>query len=224
MPLTFYHVPFSTSNATSAVLAELEHSHGSPLCDRVELSIQAGDAKTGSFLSNVNPNGRVPAIVHDGVPIWESAAIAMYLGEMFGVSGEDDAGSNSEHRAREQLYPALGPQRGEAMKWIVWTNVTIAPTASRLRALLSMLDKDKSNEALKKEQEALRKDGNKSLNVLDGALEGRKYLLGENYCLADTHVWTFVRYLAILKVDLSSVVNVEAWMGRVGARPALKQE
>ena len=55
-------------------------------------------------------------------PIWESAAITMYLGEMFGV----DAG----------LYPPPGPRRGEAMKWIVWANVNVAEAAGRLAAAM----------------------------------------------------------------------------------------
>jgi glutathione S-transferase len=85
MTLTFYNASNSTSDVTSAVLAELEYNLEAPLCTRVQLSIQAGDTKSPSFLSSVNPNGRVPAIVHDGVPIWESAAITMHLGEMLCV-------------------------------------------------------------------------------------------------------------------------------------------
>jgi glutathione S-transferase len=58
--------------------------------------------------------------VHEGVAIWESSAITMYLGEVFGVD--------------DNLYPAVGPKRGEAMKWIAWGNVTLAEPASRLFA------------------------------------------------------------------------------------------
>ncbi|KAI9880154.1 MAG: hypothetical protein M1823_006761, partial [Watsoniomyces obsoletus] len=90
----------STASITQGVLAELDIE-----CERVKLDIEAGDTRKPDFLK-VNPNGRVPAIVHDGTPIWESAAITMYLGELFGVDAE--------------LYPAPGPKRGEAMKWIVW--------------------------------------------------------------------------------------------------------
>jgi glutathione S-transferase len=112
MSLTFYYAPMSTAEVTAAVLAEL----GVP-CERVRLDIDAGDTRKPDFLA-INPNGRVPAIVHDGTPIWESAAITMYLGELFGV----EAG----------LYPAPGPRRGEALRWIVWGNVTLAEAASRL--------------------------------------------------------------------------------------------
>jgi glutathione S-transferase len=73
MSLTFYFAPMSTASITKAVIAEL----GIP-GDRVELNISAGDTKKPEFLK-INPNGRVPAIVHEGMPIWESAAITMYL-------------------------------------------------------------------------------------------------------------------------------------------------
>ena len=230
MTITFYHVPNSTSSSTSAVLAELEHSLAAPLCTRVELSIQAGDTKAASFLSNVNPNGRVPVLVHDGVPIWESAAITMYLGEMFGENAKDKS-IQGEHHNNNQLYPALGPRRGEAMKWIVWTNITIAEAGGRLAAALPVgsagaVEEEKSREGLKREEKAenARKDLVRWLGVLDGALEGKKHLLGEEYCLADTHMWTFVRWLSFMEVDLSSFGNVKGWMERVGGRPALKKE
>ena len=116
MSLTFYFAPMSTASITEAVLAEL----GTP-CDLVTLDISAGDTRSPDFVK-VNPNGRVPVIVHEGMPIWESSAITMYLGEIFGVDAK--------------LYPAPGPKRGEAMKWIAWSNVTLVEPASRLSALL----------------------------------------------------------------------------------------
>ena len=30
------------------------------------------------------------------------------------------------------LYPAPGPKRGEAMKWVVWSNVSLGEAVSRL--------------------------------------------------------------------------------------------
>ncbi len=60
--------------------------------------------------------------MHEGTPIWESSAITMYLGEIFGVESK--------------LYPELGPKRGEAMKWIAWSNVTLAEAGGRLSASL----------------------------------------------------------------------------------------
>ena len=112
MSLTFYYAPMSTASITDLVLEE----PGVP-CDRVKLDSQKGDTKKPEYLA-VNPNGKVPCIVHDGTAIWESAAITIYLGETFGVE--------------RGLFPTPGPRRGEAMKWIVWTNVTMGDAATRL--------------------------------------------------------------------------------------------
>jgi Glutathione S-transferase, N-terminal domain len=70
----FYFASMSTASITEAVIAELGIS-----CDRVALDINAGDTRRPEFLA-IDPNGRLPAILHDGVAIWQSAAITLYLG------------------------------------------------------------------------------------------------------------------------------------------------
>lgn len=224
MTLTFYFAPYSTAMVTIAVLAELEYGRSEPLAKRVQLSIQAGDTRAPEYVSKVNPNGRVPAIVHDGVSIWESAAITMYLGETFGVAKDGDD--------KPSLYPALGPQRGEAMKWIVWTNMTLTEAGSRLSSAMppgsyggvesGSQDEVPQSEQSKAEVEKAKKDLAKGLGILDQGLEGRDYLLGQNYCLADTHAHSFVEWLGMMRVDLNPYANVKAWLAKVGARPALK--
>lgn len=224
MSITFYHSPYSTSNVTVAILAELTHlnaSSTSPLTiKRIDLSIPNHETHTPEYLS-VNPNGRVPAIIHNGVSIWESAAITMYLGETFGVE--------------RNLYPDLGTRRGEAMKWIVWTNTTLTPAGGRLAGAVPVgtpggveegsRDAEKAAaERRKKEgmaEEARREIGD-ALKVLDEGLKGREFLLRESYSLADTHIWCFVDWLRMMKVELDGLEHVKMWMERVGSRPALK--
>jgi glutathione S-transferase len=108
MSLTFYYAPMSTASMTELVIDEL----GIP-CERVRIDLKNKDPK----LMAANPNGLVPTIVHDGVSIWESAAITIYLGETFGTD--------------KKLWPAAGPKRGEAMKWVVWTNVSLGDAVRR---------------------------------------------------------------------------------------------
>lgn len=76
----------------------------------MRIDLKKGETRTADYL-RLNPNGKVPLLVHDGTPIWESAAITLYLGEIFGVA--------------KGLYPAPGIERGEAMKWVIWANVTL---------------------------------------------------------------------------------------------------
>lgn len=197
MSLTFYYAPMSTSGITEAVLAEL----GTP-CERVKLDIKAGDTKKPDYLA-INPNGRVPTIVHDGTAVWESAAITLYLGEAFGVDAK--------------LYPAAGAKRGEAMRWVVWANVTLAEAASRVMQGADWLAEEKRNAAA---AESGKRDVGNALKVLDAALAGKSYLLGE-YTIVDTHVHAVAHWLQMLQVDLAPFEHVSAWLKRIDARPSM---
>lgn len=210
MSLTFYYVPMSTSSITEAVLAELDIP-----CDRVQLSIVDGDTKKPDFLA-INPNGRVPVIVHEGIAIWESAAITLYLGELFGV--------------RAKLYPPAGPQRGEAMKWIVWGNVSLAETAGRLSTLLPADSngavQPNSQDWVPPEQrspialEKAKSDLARCLGILDHALDERSFLLGD-YSLVDTHLQGFIGWISSMGVDLQAFPNIMGWLERCCERPAI---
>jgi glutathione S-transferase len=198
MSLTFYYAPLSTASITELVLEEL----GVP-CEKVKLDIKQGDTKKPDFLK-LNPNGRVPVIVHDGTAIWESAAITLYLGETFGV--------------QKNLYPAPGAKRGEAMTWVIWANVTLGEAVGRMaRNTMSWIPADQQNA---KAGEVAKKDMFACLRILDDALEGKQYLLGAEYTLVDTHINSFVDWLRYMKVDVAAFERINAWSTRCAARPA----
>src|SRR5580765_4708503 len=78
MSLTFYYSPQSTASLTELVIEEL----GIPV-EKVKVDLKS---KERPELLKVNANNKVPVIVHDGTPIFESAAITIYLGEQFGTA------------------------------------------------------------------------------------------------------------------------------------------
>jgi glutathione S-transferase len=198
MSLLFYYAPMSTASITTLVLEEL----GIP-CERIKLDLKKGDQKKPDFLK-VNPNGRVPCIVHDGVAIWESAAITMYLGETFGVE--------------RKLYPAPGPKRGEAMKWIVWANVTGGEAVYRWAYNTQGWLPAEMMNAKAGEKAAADLAGH--LKVLDESLEGKQFLIGD-YTLADAHVNSFTDWLRHMKVDFAPYARLNAWSKRCSERPAV---
>lgn len=210
MAMTFYHVPMSTSSITECVLAELGLAR-----QVVVLDMAAGDTRSPGFLA-INPNGRVPVIVEDGAVIWESAAITLYLGETHGVA--------------LGLYPAPGPRRGQAMKWVVWANTMLAEAAGRLSAALPA---DAAGATLAESADYVpqglrdpgaeakaRADVGACLAVLDGGLEGRDFLLGD-YSLADTHLQGIVWWIGAMGMDLAGYAHLPGWLERCAARPAL---
>lgn len=197
MSLTFYYAPMSTATITELVLEEL----AAP-CERVRVDLGKGETRSAEYL-RLNPNGKVPMLVHDGTPIWESAAITLYLGEIFGVA--------------EGLYPDPGPERGEAMKWVVWSNVTLGDAVGRwLRNTSGWVPAEQHNG---KAAEAAKSDVQNCLRILDRALAGKHYLLA-GYTLADTHLNSFVDWLRHEKIDFSDYAHLNAWSRRCATRPA----
>jgi glutathione S-transferase len=201
MSLVFHYSPMSTAVATHWVLEELKVPY-----EKVKLDLQAGDTRKPAFLK-LNPNGMVPVLVHDGTPIFESAAIAIYLGETFGV----DKG----------LFPAPGPRRGEAMTWIVWANATLAATLARKLSASSPNVPAEQHNA--KAAEAAGADVERYLGALDASLAGKSWLVGDAFSIADAHVAAFVGYAGMVGFDLDKHANVTAWNGRASARPAFAE-
>lgn len=195
MSLIFYFAPMSSAMLTEAVLAELDVP-----CERIKIDLKVGDTHKPDFLK-INPNGKVPVIVHDGTAIWESAAIAMYLGEVFGVDAK--------------LYPGSGPKRGEAMKWIAWANVTLGEAISRL-AFSSAPNAEGASQSAAK----AKTDIATQLKILDDALGSQAFLLGD-YSLADTHMHGFLSWLGMMQFDLTPFPHVTQWLARCNQRPAL---
>jgi glutathione S-transferase len=197
MSLTFYYSPQSSASPVHWTLEEL----GIPY-EKVLIDLKAEQNKQPEFLK-LNPNGRVPLLLHDGVPIFESAAIQIYLGETFGVA--------------KGLYPPPGPRRGEVMKWVIWTNVTLGDALMRLgRNLGEWAPADERNA---KAGATAMADAAGLLKIVEEALSGRDYLVGNSFSIADLHLSSWMDYARMMHVDLAPYPKLLAWVTRCTSRP-----
>lgn len=201
MSLIFYFSPMSTASTVHWTIEEL----GVPY-EAVQINLQDPKDKAEK-LAKVNPNLKVPALVHDGVAIFESAAIQMYLGEAFGVE--------------KGLYPAPGPHRGEAMKWIVWANVSMGDALGRvMRNLGERFPAEQRNAAA---GEAAKKELANYLKVANDHLEGKAFFLGDKISVVDFHLASFMNYAQFCGVDLTPYPKLSAWVGTCTSRPVYKK-
>jgi glutathione S-transferase len=198
MSLVFYYAPQSSAVTVHWALEEL----GVPY-EKVRIDLQARDQDKPSFLA-LNPNGKVPCVVHDGTPIFESVAIVIHLGETFGVD--------------KKLFPAAGLRRAEALKWLVWCNVSVGEALSRY--MTSGSPRTPADRHNAKAAEAAKADVDKLLAILDKALEGRTWLVGETFSLVDVHVAGWAEYLTMCGFALTGLKALTAWVERCCARPA----
>ena len=101
--LTLYHAPHSRSTR----VIDLIHAMG--IVDRINIQIVTIPRQDGSGARdrlNPHPEGKVPLLVHNGVEIWESAAIMLYLADLFPAS--------------EYTVPPGDPARGRFLSWMTW--------------------------------------------------------------------------------------------------------
>jgi glutathione S-transferase len=157
----------------------------------------AADAAT---LAALNPNARVPVLDDDGLVVWESMAINLYLGDRYGGP----------------LWPADARDRARLYQWSLWSQTSLDVMA-RHRARFS---KDPEVKA-KAEAERLA-----ALAILDAALEGRAYLLGEAFTLADVNVattlaepWENGRIDGDLDPAAHGLPALADWLTRCTSRP-----
>ena len=149
----------SASRASRSLLAleelglEYEHVPLNPWAD-------AADAET---VAPLNPNRRVPVLDDDGLILWESMAINLYLADRYGSA---------------PLWPREPRDRGILYQWSLWSQTEIDVLA-RHKARFS------GDEGLKRRAEAERLA---ALEILDRALAGRSYILGDVFTLADLNL------------------------------------
>jgi len=201
MSLVYYYSPMSSAVRVTWAIDEL-----SVPCERVLVDFRKGETKAPEFLK-LNPNGKVPLLVVDGQPIFESLAIIVHLGETYGVA--------------KGLYPVPGLERAQCLKWIAWGSASLLEPINRY--VLNTSDRVPAEQRNAKAGEIAKEDLEKMLALLDDALSGRSYLLGDHFTLADLAVCGFVPYLRFLGYDVSRHAHVKAWSERCLSRPAAKK-
>jgi glutathione S-transferase len=198
MSLVFYYAPMSTASSVHWALEELAIPY-----EMVEIDLAARDQDKPGYRA-LNPNGKVPLVVHDGVPIFESVAIMIHLGETFGVG--------------RGLFPEPGLERAEAFKWLVWANVSLGGALTRyLRNVAERIPADERNakagENARVEVEAL-------LGILDAELAGKRYLVGGTFSLVDVHLASFLGYIGYVGFELKRWSSLYVWLTRCTSRPS----
>ena len=158
-------------------------------------------AKTPEHLKR-NPNGHIPVLEDGGHWIWESMAINLYLAEKYGKNG---------------LWPSDVASHGDCYKWSFFA---ITECESHLLNMLmhKMLLPADQRDAKVADKAA---EGIKApLKVLDDALKGREYLLGNTFTVADLNVASVLSWAARMRLDMSSTPNTQAWLQKCLGREA----
>lgn len=172
--------------------------------DYEHIAIETGPAgaRKPDYLA-VNPNGRLPAIDDDGFVMWESLAINIYL---------------AKKHATGTFYPATPQGEAKVAQWSLWAanEIERATNVWSFHAeRLPPAERDPKIAAAATELLA------PPFRVLDRALAGQPYLLGERFTVADLNVAAVA--LRSLAMDLSATPHFHAWLRRCYDRPAAQK-
>ena len=162
------------------------------------------DAKSAPHLK-LNPNGHVPVLEDDGVVVWESMAINLYLADKYG---------------KNSLWPSDPMGRADVYKWSFFAMTEVEPhLITILRNRVMNAPENRDEKAASAAVEALKAP----MNALEESLKGKEYLLGKNFTIADLNVAAVMSWIPMMKLDLSSWPNVAAWLQKCLGRDANKK-
>jgi len=164
------------------------------------VDVRAKQTAGGVDFLTINPKGYVPALeLNDGAVLTEGPAIVQFIADL---------------APDRQLAPANGTlERYRLAEWLNFISTEIHKT-------FSPLFRPTSTEEMK---EAARAQLSNRLGWLAGELEGRDYLMGSQFTVADAYLFTVLGWANFIQFDLAQWPVFAAYTQRVGARPAVQQ-
>jgi glutathione S-transferase len=159
------------------------------------------DSKTVDYLS-VNPNGRIPTLIDGDLHLFESMAINLYLTKRYGGA----------------LYPTNANDEAKAWQWSVWAISEIEPLQMQIVVQKLFTPEEKRNP---KVVEGAGKGLQRPLKVLDAALVGRDWLIGNRFSVADLNVAAVMHLMKMINFTYAEHTNLQRWADACYARPAL---
>jgi glutathione S-transferase len=191
--IVFYHNPQSRGRIVHWMLEEANAPYEIKVVD-----FEKKEHKSADFLS-INPMGKIPAIVHRGTVITESAAICAYLADAF-----PDAG----------LAPGLDdPKRGTYLRWLFFGSGCLEP---------AIIDHMFSRPPPSRPTAMGYGNYADTLNTLEKALTPGPFVLGDRFSAADVFIGSAMGWGMALKA-LEPRPVFGAYLGRMLERPAYQR-
>jgi len=205
--IQLYSLPTPNGVKVSIALEELGLAYEPHL-----VSFEKNDQRSPEFLS-LNPNNKIPAIIDpngpDGKPLalFESGAILVYLAEK-----------------ADKLMPRDAAARYETLQWVMFQMGGIGPMFGQVGFFVKFAGRDFED---KRPRDRYVAEAKRLLAVLDARLQGRAWIMGENYTIADIATFPWVRnlvgfYGAGDLVEFDKYANVKRALEAFLQRPAVQ--
>ncbi len=167
----------------------------------VKVDFFGGETRTPEF-RKINPMGEAPVLVDGDLTLTQSGVMQDYIAEKSG-----------------KFYGKTPAERREVLRWVLWDNHKLSSQAGMTRFLMNFLPPDKRPaEVIQFMQGRLKA----AYAVLNGALEGRDWLVGDGPTMADFSCCGYLYYPEDFGFDRKEWPNIDAWLDRIAALPGWK--
>ena len=211
-PLQLYSLATPNGVKVTILLEELiELGEEGAEYDAHLIRISEGD-QFGSGFVDINPNSKIPALVDRSgdVPlrVFESGAILLYLAEKFNL-----------------FIPNNHSSRTECLSWLFWQMGSAPYLGGGFGHFYHY-----ANEKIKYPIDRFAMEVKRQLDVLNKHLDGKEYMVAEEYTIADIAIWPWYGLVALgtqydagefLQVD--EYKNVVKWAKNIGSRPTVER-
>lgn len=155
----------------------------------------------------LNPNARVPVLRDGDTVVWESLAINLYLAT----------------RYPSPLSPATPQEWGHAFQWSQWATSEIEDPLYRRVQILRDVGLSDAPPELVAEAEERARQLERPLAALETSLQGREYLIGDRFTVADLNAATVLSFSLAARIDYAPFPRARRWLGTCLGRPAARK-
>jgi glutathione S-transferase len=193
--MKLYYSPGACSLSPHIVLRELGYDF-----ELEQVDLAAKTTKSGADFKAINPKGYVPALALDnGEVLTEGPVILQYL---------------ADKKPEKKLVPAAGTM--ERYREQEWLNFITSELHKGIGGLFNKAMPDEWKKTVKETTLPAR------LGVLASKLDGKAYLMGDNFTAADAYLFTVLNWTGMVGIDLAKWPTLVAYQQRVAARPAVQ--
>lgn len=148
----------------------------------------------------INPNAKTPAIEDDGVRVFDSNAILLYLGDKI------------------QRFIGTPHDRGELLSWLMFVATGLGPYSGQAVHFQRM-----ATEQIPYAVQRYRYEAKRHYGVLDEHLAQRTYIVGEAYTIVDIAAWGWIDRANVVlgEGELETFEHLHRWFQTINARPAV---
>ena len=217
-PVQLYSLATPNGVKASILFEELIEAGCDLEYDAHRISIGKGDQFT-SFFTEVNPNGKIPAAVDnygtkDSVNLFESGSICWYFAEKY-----------------NKFIPESPALKAQVMNWVMWQMGGQGPMTGQFGHFFVYAPADKCETrdygTARYGMETMR-----LCDVLDKALKGKEWLVGDEISLADLIIYPWINQLktgyahdsgitANTFIEMDRYENINTWYDKISLRPGV---